>query len=80
MNWRRFTLLNASSAALWTGVMVGMGYVFGAQIEQFVIESWTMFSVSLLAVFALSVYFIYRRDWLRTDTESQNRPTKGPVI
>jgi len=72
MNWRRFTLLNASSAALWTGIIVGLGYVFGAQIEEFVIESWTIFSVSLLAVFAFSVYFVYRKHWFGSDSESHN--------
>ena len=51
MPWRNFSALNAASAALWTGLLVGAGYVFGRQMEQAVAANWAAGSVALLAAF-----------------------------
>tara|TARA_R110002095_G_scaffold77591_3_gene66516 strand:- start:599 stop:1234 length:636 start_codon:yes stop_codon:yes gene_type:complete len=51
MKWSVFTLLNASSALLWTGLLVGAGYYFGAVIERAVVEGWGALSILLLLVF-----------------------------
>lgn len=59
--WPRFTALNAASAALWTALLVGAGYLFGATIEQTVQDGWGVWSVALLAVFLLGFYLAWRR-------------------
>ena len=51
MKWPVFTVLNASSALLWTGLLVGAGYYFGAAIERAVVDGWGTFSIVLLLVF-----------------------------
>lgn len=51
MKWSVFSLLNASSALLWTGLLVGAGYYFGAVIERAVVEGWGALSILLLLVF-----------------------------
>ncbi len=49
--WPRFTLLNAASAALWTVLLVGAGFYFGAAIEEAVVTGWGTWSVVLLVAF-----------------------------
>ncbi|OJJ13532.1 hypothetical protein BKI51_05920 [Alphaproteobacteria bacterium AO1-B] len=61
MPWPAFTLLNAASAALWTGVLVGAGYVFGAQVQTAVEGGWGLASVALLAAMALVIGLAWRR-------------------
>ena len=61
MPWLRFTTLNCLSALLWTGLMVGVGYAFGAHVEQAVEQGWGILSVVLLAVMLLAVWFAWRR-------------------
>lgn len=53
MTWKKFTLLNASSAALWTGILVGCGYLLGETVAAALVDNWGIFSVSLLAGFIL---------------------------
>lgn len=55
MPWPSFTVLNAASAALWTGVLVGAGYVFGAQVQTAVEGGWGLVSVALLAAMVLVI-------------------------
>jgi membrane protein DedA with SNARE-associated domain len=52
MRWQSFTALNAASAALWTGLLVGAGFVFGKTLEQAVASNWAAASVLLLLAFA----------------------------
>lgn len=52
MKWSRFTLLNGASAAVWTILLVGGGYLFGQGLEQAVASNWAAGSVVLLVVFA----------------------------
>ena len=52
--WRRFTLLNAASAGLWAALLVGAGYLFGAQLERAVEQGWGAASVALLALFLIA--------------------------
>ncbi|MDJ0951364.1 MAG: VTT domain-containing protein [Alphaproteobacteria bacterium] len=59
--WLRFTALNACSAGLWTVLLVGAGYLFGATIEQAVASGWGAWSVALLAMFLLGFFFAWRR-------------------
>ena len=61
MTWTRFTSLNAASAGLWTVLLVGAGYVFGATIEQAVQDRWGVWSVALLAVFLVLIVVASRR-------------------
>lgn len=57
MTWPVFTALNAASALLWTGLLVGAGYYFGALIEAAVVSGWGAASVVLLLIFiGLSVW------------------------
>lgn len=51
MKWPMFTMLNACSALLWTALLVGTGYYFGAAIERAVVEGWGTLSILLLFVF-----------------------------
>lgn len=52
MPWQTFTALNAASAALWTGLLVGAGFVFGQTLEHAVASNWAAASVLLLLAFA----------------------------
>ena len=61
ISWPKFTLLNAASASLWTGLLVGAGFLFGETIEKTVSANWGLFSVGLLAVFVLLSYLAWRR-------------------
>lgn len=61
MPWPRFTLCNAASAALWTGIMIGAGHLFGAAIEQAVVKNWGAVSVALLAAFLVLGMVAWRR-------------------
>ncbi|WP_417513631.1 DedA family protein [Minwuia sp.] len=51
MPWRIFSPVNAASAALWTGLLVGGGYFFGGIIARAVETNWGIFSVGLLVIF-----------------------------
>jgi membrane protein DedA with SNARE-associated domain len=38
MPWSQFTIYNAASAGMWTSIMIGAEYLFGATVEQAVTE------------------------------------------
>lgn len=61
MEWRVFTVLNAASAGLWTGLLVGAGVLFGAQIQRAVESGWGTLSVVLLVVMATAIWLAWRR-------------------
>ena len=61
MTWRRFSALNAASALLWTGLLVGVGYLFGAAIRQAAENGWGTVSVVLLIAFIGVTVFAWRR-------------------
>lgn len=61
ITWTRFTALNAASAALWAGLMIGAGYLFGASIERAVADNWGVASVALLAGFVILTVIAWRR-------------------
>ena len=61
MAWKRFTLLNAASAATWTLVLVGLGYWFGPLIEDAVQTGFGAVSVGLLVVFIAGAILLWRR-------------------
>ncbi|NNJ72698.1 MAG: DedA family protein [Enterobacterales bacterium] len=63
MNWSRFTFLNASSALLWTFVLVGGGYSFGSTFETLGMQNLTAVSLMLLGIFLFTLY----RAWLKED-------------
>ncbi len=60
MRWRTFTFLNAASAAVWTILLVGVGYLFGSAIEQAVVSNWGFYSVLALALFVGMTLFAWR--------------------
>lgn len=60
IEWRKFTLLNGASAAIWTGLLISAGYIFGQAIENFVSQQWGLFSVVLLVVFFVVSYIGWR--------------------
>ena len=62
-SWPAFTALNAASAILWTTILVGLGYVFGAQVEQVVNAGWGLASTLLLVVMIAVFAFV----WWRTN-------------
>ena len=51
MRWPEFTMLNCASAALWTLVMVGLGYSFGETISRAAETGFGVASVALLVAF-----------------------------
>ena len=59
--WPRFTILNAGSAVLWTGLMIGAGYLFGASIERAVADNWGAASIAILAGFIVLTVVAWRR-------------------
>lgn len=59
--WARFTVLNAGSAVLWTGLMIGAGYLFGAGIERAVADNWGAASIVILAGFVILTVIGWRR-------------------
>jgi membrane-associated protein len=61
MPWHRFTRLNAASAALWTALLAGSGYLFGASLERAVESGWGIASVALLAIFLVVAAVGWRR-------------------
>lgn len=61
IRWRAFTILNAASALLWTGLLVGAGYYFGALIETAVVSGWGAASAILLLFFLLLSLLAWRR-------------------
>ncbi len=67
MRWRRFTTLNAASAMLWAGLLIGAGYVSGEALEQAVSEGWGQWSVGLLVLFLAMAALAWRRSARRAD-------------
>lgn len=61
MNWQKFTVLNGSSALLWTGLLVGAGYFFGSLIDDAVRDGWGAVSVVLLLLFIAASVLAWRR-------------------
>lgn len=61
MRWPVFTVLNAASAVLWAGLLVGAGYLFGAQIEEAVASGWGVASVGLLVLMVIAIGFAWQR-------------------
>lgn len=61
MSWRRFTVLNGSSALMWTGLLIGAGYFFGSLIEDAVRDGWGAASVVLLLFFVAASVLAWRR-------------------
>ena len=61
MAWPRFSSLNAASAGLWTLLLVGGGYAFGAGIEVAVARGWGVWSAALLIPFLGAGVLAWRR-------------------
>lgn len=60
ISWMRFTVLNAASAALWSGVLVGLGFFLGDQLADAAESWWGTISVILLVIFLLAAWFAFR--------------------
>ena len=60
MRWPEFTMLNGASAALWTLIMVGLGYSFGETISRTIETGFGMASVALLAIFLALSGLVWR--------------------
>ena len=61
MRWPVFKVLDAGSAMLWAGLLVGAGYAFGAQIEDVVASSWAAASDGLLILMVIATGFAWHR-------------------
>ncbi len=61
MLWPRFTVLNAASAALWSGLLVGAGVLLGDQIADAADSWWGTLSVVMLVVFLVVAWLAFRR-------------------
>lgn len=59
--WYKFTALNAASACLWTSILVGVGYLFGEQIEKSINDNWGFASVLLLVLMASGILYAWHR-------------------
>ena len=73
LRWGPFTSLNAASAALWTGVMVGGGYFFGERFDAFGIENLTAISILLLGIFLASLYRIWKKSQISLTSAPCNK-------
>ncbi|RKF19531.1 DedA family protein [Alginatibacterium sediminis] len=60
IGWKKFTLMNMSSAALWVSILVGGGYFFGEQVNSFGIANLTALSVMLLCVFLIGLFSLLK--------------------
>ncbi len=67
VTWLRFTILNALSALLWAGLLIGAGYLFGEAVEQAVKDGWGIWSVGLLVPFLGATAFAWWRVSHRAD-------------
>lgn len=72
MPWGTFTFLNAASAILWTSILVGIGFAFGAQVEQAVSAGWGFASTLLLGLMLVAIVIA----WWRIN---RVKPTNQPV-
>lgn len=70
IKWIKFTCLNAASAALWTALLTGAGFVFGRTLENLVSQQWGVFSVVLLLVFLALSYL----GWRTVNVSSNDNP------
>jgi membrane-associated protein len=61
MPWRRFTALNAASALLWAGLLVGGGYLAGTAIEQAALTGYGTAAVVLLGLAVGGMVLLWRR-------------------
>ena len=61
ISWRRFTLLNAASALTWAILLVGVGYAFGAVIEDAVMQGWGAVSIGLLVISVTLIWLGFRQ-------------------
>ena len=61
MSWGAFSILNAASAALWTIILVGIGFAFGGQVERAVSAGWGLASTLLLVVMITAIFFAWWR-------------------
>ncbi len=61
LSWYNFTALNAASACLWTFILVGVGYSFGAQIENSINDNWGIASVLLLVLMVSGILYAWYR-------------------
>lgn len=68
ISWLRFTILNASSAAVWVCIMVGGGYYFGETFDAIGMETLTAVSILFLIAFALSLWRLYKKEKLTTNS------------
>ena len=59
--WRTFTLLNGASALLWTSILVGVGFAFGAQLENAISAGWSTGSVVLLCLMLAAILIAWKR-------------------
>ena len=73
MSWGNFTALNAASALVWTFALVGIGFAFGAQIEQAVSAGWGSASVFLLVLMVFGILYA----WWRINRTSVAKTTVG---
>lgn len=61
MKWTVFTVLNAASAIVWAGLLVGIGYLLGDQVAAAAESWWGTASVALLIVFLAVSWWVLRR-------------------
>lgn len=72
MPWLKFTILNALSAALWCGLLVGLGLALGEQVTQAAESWWGVGSVVLLIAFILASMIALRQIGAREMARVEN--------
>jgi len=67
MPWMRFTALNAASASVWMALLVGGGFLFGAQLDDVMATGRSLVSVAMLALFLFFGWLVVRQQRLLID-------------
>lgn len=71
LTWRRFAILNFIAAGIWAAAFVAVGYLFGHVSEKMLGSASRVFSITMLGVFALAVWFVVRRGPQRLKHEAE---------
>jgi membrane-associated protein len=61
ISWPYFTFLNLLSAAIWTIILVGTGYLFGNIIENSINTHWGAYSILALVIFVGLAFIAWRQ-------------------
>ena len=70
IKWYKFTLLNAGSTILWSFLLVGGGYAFGASFEAIGMQNLVTTSLLLLLIFLATFYRVWCKQFSSTGDDT----------